>query len=110
MLVTVSGLPVCWAEMRICFVLGRLGPSGGVRSVLAHAHELAASHGMEVTIAVSEGADAAPPAGIEVIPADEAQGRSFDVAIATWWRTVYTLVRIPARRRAYFIQNFEERL
>jgi O-antigen biosynthesis protein len=97
--------------MRVCFVLGRLGPSGGVRSVLAHAQQLSASHDMDVTIAVTEGpVDAASPAGLTVVDVDEARRREFDVAIASWWRTVYAAFRIPASRRVYFIQNFEERL
>jgi hypothetical protein len=97
--------------MRVCFVLGRLGPSGGVRSVLAHATGLAAAHDMIVTLVVTEGpAEAGSAGGLEVITLDEARARSFDVAVATWWRTVYSLFELPASRRAYFIQNFEERL
>ena len=92
-------------------MLGRLGPSGGVRSVLAHARELAGPHGMDVTVALTEGsAEGTAPPGVRLISADDATGLDFDVAIATWWRTVFTLFRVPARRRAYFVQNFEERL
>jgi len=97
--------------MRVCFVLGRLGPSGGVRSVLAHAERLAAAHDMHATLVVTDGPAAAGAAGsLEVIGLDDARGREFDVAVATWWRTVYSLFQIPASRRAYFVQNFEERL
>jgi O-antigen biosynthesis protein len=98
-------------EMRVCFALGRLGPSGGVRSVLAHARHLAAEHDMDVAIAVTEGpaGDSSAP-GLKILTAEDARAQSFDVGVATWWRTVYSLFRIPARRRAYFIQNFEERL
>jgi O-antigen biosynthesis protein len=97
--------------MRVCFVLGRLGPSGGVRAVLEHARRLAATHDMEVAIAVAEGpAEGAVPPEVELIRVEQAQERQFDLAVATWWQTVYPLFRIPARRRAYFVQNFEERL
>lgn len=62
-------------------------------------------------MAVTEGpAEGAVPEGVELIRAEQAHDREFDLAIATWWRTVYSLFRIPAKRRAYFAQNFEERL
>jgi glycosyltransferase involved in cell wall biosynthesis len=109
MLVGTTGDPYAERQMRVCFVLGRLGPSGGVRSVLTHARGLAAAHDMDVTIAVSEGpAEAAD--GVEVVTLDDARGREFDIAIATWWRTAYSLFELRAARRVYFIQNFEERL
>jgi glycosyltransferase involved in cell wall biosynthesis len=95
--------------MRVCFVLGRLGPSGGVRSVLTHARGLAAAHDMDVTIAVTEG-PAEGADGVEVVTIDDARRREFDVAIATWWRTAYSLFELRAARRVHFIQNFEERL
>jgi glycosyltransferase involved in cell wall biosynthesis len=103
------GDPYAARQMRVCFVLGRLGPSGGVRSVLTHARGLAAAHGMDVTIALTEGpAEAAD--GVEVITLEDGRAREFDVAIATWWRTAYSLFELRAARRVHFIQNFEERL
>lgn len=86
-----------------------LGRSGGVGAVLAHARGLAADHGMHVTLAV-EGAEAAPASGVRTIPLAEAREESFDVAVATWWRTASELFDVPADRRAYFLQSFEERL
>lgn len=36
-------------------------------------------------------------------------GRVFDLAIATWWRSVFDLPHVPARRYAYFCQSIESR-
>jgi glycosyltransferase involved in cell wall biosynthesis len=95
--------------LHVCFVVGSLGPSGGVRAIVHHARALERDHGMEVQLAVDSAAEQAPD-GIRLITVDEARRRHFDVAIATWWRTAYALVRIPATRRAYFLQQFEERV
>jgi glycosyltransferase involved in cell wall biosynthesis len=39
----------------------------------------------------------------------ECQNLNFDIAIATWWRTVYELYRIKAHSYAYFVQSIESR-
>ncbi len=95
--------------LSICFAAGALGPSGGVRAIMRHATALARDHGMDVSLAVDspEGADAA---GLPLLTFEQAQDRSFDVAIATWWRTAYSNMRVPARRHAYFVQQLEDRL
>jgi glycosyltransferase involved in cell wall biosynthesis len=95
--------------LNVCFVVGSLGLSGGVRAVVRHARALAADHGMDVQLAVDSMSEPAPE-GIRLITVDDACRRSFDIVIATWWRTAYALVRIPATRRAYFLQQFEERV
>src|SRR5215510_11695625 len=95
--------------LSICFILGALGPSGGVRAVLEHARRLSAEHGMDVTVAVWEPPGEAPPV-VSVVTLDEARERRFDVAVATWWRTAYSLYDVPAERRAYFVQQLEERV
>lgn len=97
--------------LSVCFILGELGPSGGATAVARHASGLAAEHGMDVSIAVWPSAAAAsPPEGVRLVTVDEARRREHDVAIATWWRTAYDLFAIPARRRAYFVQQLEERV
>jgi len=35
--------------------------------------------------------------------------REFDLAMATWWRSVFDLPFVPARRYAYFVQSIESR-
>jgi hypothetical protein len=94
----------------ICFILGELGPSGGAGAVLRHARGLAAEHGWDVSLALQPGASAAiVPPGVQLVTVDQARALDYDVAIATWWRTAYDLFAIPARRHAYFVQQFEER-
>ena len=97
-------------SQRVCFVLSGLGPSGGVRAVLNHARLLARDHGMSVTVAVPAPDGQPPPAGVHIVSHEEARGESFAIAVATWWQTVAPMFAIPAERRTYFLQNFEERL
>jgi O-antigen biosynthesis protein len=94
----------------VCFVLSGLGPSGGVRAVLNHARLLARDHGMSVTVAVPAPAGELPPAGVRIVSQEDARAEAFDIAVATWWQTVGPMFAIPAEHRAYFLQNFEERL
>jgi glycosyltransferase involved in cell wall biosynthesis len=97
--------------LEICFVLSRLGPSGGERVALDHAQLLARAHGHRVTIALAE--QAPPPdwtGPVELAALEDVRERRFDVAVATWWRTALALFELRAHRRAYFIQNLEERL
>lgn len=64
-----------------------------------------------MSIALWPGATAAvAPPGVRLVTTDEARARDHDIAIATWWRTAYDLFAIPARRHAYFVQQFEERI
>jgi glycosyltransferase involved in cell wall biosynthesis len=39
----------------------------------------------------------------------EALAERFDVAVATWWETVFTLFELSAHRYAYFVQSLEDR-
>ena len=40
---------------------------------------------------------------------DEIKDINFDIAIATWWVTVYNLYKIKARKYAYFVQSIESK-
>ena len=40
---------------------------------------------------------------------DEIKKMKFDMAIATWWRTVYDLYKINANKYVYFVQSIESR-
>jgi glycosyltransferase involved in cell wall biosynthesis len=101
------------SRLRVCFVLNDLNLSGGVGVVLEHAHHLAESHGMEVSLALSRRRDEKWSyrrlEGIDVMTVEEIRERSFDVAVATWWETVYALSQIKAERYAYFVQSMEDR-
>jgi len=96
--------------LSVCFLLGELGPSGGVRAVVEHARRLADRHGMTVALVVSETTDRTGVPGIESLSLPAARGREWDVAVATWWRTALDLFSIPARRRAYFVQQLDDRV
>lgn len=95
--------------LSVCFIVGSLGPSGGVRAVVRHATALARDHGMDVCLAV-DSRDGGEPGDLPVVTVEEARGRRFDVAIATWWRTAYALAQLEARRHAYFVQQLEDRV
>lgn len=97
-------------SMTVCFILGELSPSGGAGAVVRHARGLAERHGCDVSIAVAAPSAGVAPPGTRLVSLAEARASEHDVAIATWWRTVYDLFSVPARRRAYFVQQFEERV
>ena len=78
--------------------------------MVAHAAGLETSHGMEVTLAVAGATGESRTRGVRTIPLDQAREERFDIAVATWWRTAYSLFELRADRRAYFLQSFEERL
>ena len=81
--------------MKICFVLPDRSPSGGAAVASAHARGLSRDHGVEAEL-------------LTLDALDEAQGL-YDVAIATWWKTVPALWQLDAARRALLFQSFEQR-
>lgn len=99
--------------MRIAFLVNDLQLSGGVGVVIHHARELA-RHGHDVSLVLVReqelphwGYDALE--GLHVNALAEAQAQRFDVAVATWWETTYSLFTVPADRYAYFVQSLEDR-
>ena len=80
--------------MRVCFLAGELGRSGGAATIRSYAEELRA-RGFEVDL---------------LGPGDGSTGgEPYDVAIATWWPTALELWAVPARRRCLFLQRVESR-
>lgn len=97
--------------MRIAFLLPRIELAGGIFIVLEHARGLARAHGHDVTIVTTED-DVVSHAysslsDLTLAGIEEVAGCEFDLAIATWWHTVYSLPRIIAPKYAHFIQNLE---
>jgi O-antigen biosynthesis protein len=98
--------------MKWAILLGSPDISGGTYVIFEHAVR-AVRRGVDVTIVTEE----------PVTPRDyfwhldateltwktfaEAEAEHFDIAIATWWRTVYEVHRVPATRYAYFVQSIE---
>jgi glycosyltransferase involved in cell wall biosynthesis len=102
--------------VRVAFLVNDLQLSGGVGVVVAHARQLAARHGHDVTLVLVREQDVphwdydALP-GLHVATLAEARGAAspFDVAVATWWETCFSLFLVPAARYAYFVQSLEDR-
>ena len=99
--------------MKICFVINDVALSGGTGVVIRHAHQLATRHGHEVVLAVLDRTPEAwrhhELAALQVVDFEQAAADSYDVAIATWWKTCYRLFALRAERYAYFVQSLEDR-
>jgi glycosyltransferase involved in cell wall biosynthesis len=99
---------------RLAFLVGSLDISGGTYVILQHAL-YAQHHGADVTLLVQFASDMAKvswhPAidELRVVPLESADELEFDLAIATFWRTVYELPRLRARHFAYLVQSIESR-
>jgi hypothetical protein len=99
--------------MRVCFLIGSTDIGGGTYVILQHALHLHEA-GWSVTLVAMEPATLHDPpwhpalALLRSLTPAEVAGEEFDLAIATWWRTVYELLPgIQARRYAYFVQSIE---
>lgn len=81
--------------------------------MLQHAVGLARNHGYDIAIVQTQddSVEHRYPHldALELTTIGEVQGRDFDVAIATWWDTVYSLPRVDARAYAHFVQSLEDR-
>lgn len=98
--------------MNVAFVLNDIHLSGGVATVLRHAHNLSRRHGIATSLVVlnpSLSWDHKQLADLPVLSVGDAAGRRFDIAVATWWETVYALSDLDAKRYAHFVQSLEDR-
>lgn len=100
--------------MKVAFLVNDLQLSGGVGVVVEHARQLARHHGFDSSLvlvrdqeAPSWGYTALPE--IHVLTLDQAREQHFDIAVATWWETTFSLFHVPAKRYAYFVQSLEDR-
>jgi glycosyltransferase involved in cell wall biosynthesis len=100
--------------LKIAFLVNDLHLSGGINAILKHASGLSRIHHHDVTIVVSgrggwhewrypELKD------VEVRPLSSALDVEFDVAIATWWETIFNIGLLNARATVWFIQSLEDR-
>ena len=98
----------------IAILLGYPEISGGTNVILEHALGLT-KRGHRVSIVTELPFDPQrlswKPAAAELPLLSHADCREyvFDLAIATWWRSVYDLPHVPARWYAYFCQSIESR-
>jgi len=100
--------------VKVAFLLNDLQLSGGVGVVVEHARQLQHHHGFEsVLVLAREQEDPSwayrglPDLRVEALPS--ARLESFDVAVATWWETAFSLFELDAARYAYFLQSLEDR-
>jgi O-antigen biosynthesis protein len=100
--------------MKICFLIGSVGISGGAYVIFQHASYLN-NAGHEVTIGAQDPFDVKTYAWhplaftLNIIPLEKAEKETFDLVIATWWKTALDLHRFNSHRYAYFVQSIESR-
>lgn len=97
----------------VVFLVGSTAISGGTFVILQHALALK-SLGWNVTLAcqmIDHGSDPWHPAldELDLVKIEDIGDVSFDVAVATWWRTVLEIHRVNARQYVYFVQSVESR-
>ena len=101
--------------MRIAFVASDVRLSGGAIVFLRHAEILALRFGHEVTVVTrsGEGQDWVrrdfPTVVVRNIESPEVQSARFDVAVATYWETLFALERVRSERYVWFAQSVEDR-
>lgn len=100
--------------MKLAFLLHDLQLSGGVGVAVQHARELAGRHGHDVALVLTHDQQQEPWqfAGLEHLRVESlaaARRERFDIAIATWWETTFSLFELQADRYASFTQSLEDR-
>ncbi len=101
--------------MRVAFLVNDLQLSGGVGVVVEHARQLSTLDGWDVSLVLVREQEDASWTGYTHLPHLHVRSRAqaitehYDVAVATWWETTFTLFEIPADRYAYFVQSLEDR-
>jgi glycosyltransferase involved in cell wall biosynthesis len=101
--------------VKVAFLVNDLQLSGGVGVVVQHAQRLSELDGWEVTLVLVREDEGPSWHGYEHLPhlhirsREQAMTEQFDVAVATWWETTFTLFELRAARYAYFVQSLEDR-
>jgi glycosyltransferase involved in cell wall biosynthesis len=101
--------------VKVAFLVNDLQLSGGVGVVVQHARQLSTIPDWEVTLVLVREQEGASWHGYEHLPhlhvrtREEALHEHYDIAVATWWETTFTLFELSAERYAYFVQSLEDR-
>jgi glycosyltransferase involved in cell wall biosynthesis len=101
--------------VKVAFLVNDLQLSGGVGVVVQHARRLSELDGWDVTLVQVREDDGPSWHGYEHLPhlhvrsREQALSEHYDVAVATWWETTFTLFELSADRYAYFVQSLEDR-
>lgn len=100
--------------MKCIFTLGSPAIGGGTNVIFEHASKLA-KEGENVYIvtdrkvAPEEYAWHTSAHLLKWVTYDQIKDEEFDLAIITWWRTMYDAYKIKAKRYCYFVQSIESR-
>jgi hypothetical protein len=100
--------------VKVAFVVNDLQLSGGIGVVVQHARGLHHRQGWDVWLVLARPQDDPHWAhealtGLRVASLEEARSERFDVAVSTWWETVFALFELRADRYASFVQSLEDR-
>jgi glycosyltransferase involved in cell wall biosynthesis len=101
--------------VKVAFLVNDLQLSGGVGVIVAHAGRLSAMADWDVTLVLVRADEGPSWHGYEHLPhlhvrsREQALDEHYDVAVATWWETAFTLFELSADRYAYFVQSLEDR-
>ena len=101
-------------KKKCVFTLGSPAIGGGTNVIFEHAAKCY-ENGMDVYIVCEQKVEEKDYSWhtkahvLKFITFEEAEKMSFDIAIATWWRTVYELYRIKAKKYIYFVQSIESK-
>jgi glycosyltransferase involved in cell wall biosynthesis len=100
--------------VKVAWVVNDLQLSGGIGVVVQHARGLHHRQGWDVWLVLARPQD--DPhwahealAGLRVASLDEAREETFDIAVSTWWETVWATFELRAHRYASFVQSLEDR-
>lgn len=100
--------------MKCIFTLGSPAIGGGTTVIFEHATRMV-DEGEEVYIVTDrkikpeEYAWHTSAHKLKWVTYDEIKNIEFDMAIATWWRTVYDLYKIKSKHYVYFVQSIESK-
>ncbi len=99
--------------MKICFLIGSTEIGGGTYVIYEHALYLQ-QIGWDVTLVPIWSPDFSSRPWhralehLKFATVAEVAGQEFDLAVATWWRTIYELLpNVRAQRYCYFVQSIE---
>ncbi len=101
--------------MKVAFLVNDLQLSGGVGVIAEHARRLGELDGWEATLVLAREQEEASWHGYERLRHVNVRSRAqaleehYDVALATWWETAFSLFELSADRYAYFVQSLEDR-
>ena len=100
--------------MKVIFTLGSAVIGGGTNVIFEHATRMV-DEGEDVYIITENPVKPEEYAwhdkahNLKWITYNDLEGMEFDVAIGTWWRTIYELYRIKAKQYIYFVQSIESK-